>query len=331
MLMDIAGATGLMTTALRTAGYSGPDADIITDHLIDCELRGLEYGGLARGLSVVERVQGQSHERGSIEVVRSTPVSSTLNGGDEVGYLVAQRATTIALELASRSGIAVVGAHNTWYTGMFSYYLEQITSAGLVGMIAGSGSHIVAPAGSSEARFCTNPVAFGFPTATENPVIWDIGTSETMVAEVLLALRLGQSLPEGRLYNAQGEPSTTPADLLGGALTVWGGHKGSGLAVVVQMLGALAGASYAPEGLSDCGFLLLAIDPAILTDADDFKERTSVYADSVRAARPLDPDRPVRMPFDRSSAQRDRRRALDQLEINDEVVAALQTAAGTAT
>lgn len=329
MLMDIAGAAGLMTTALRAASYSGPDADLITDHLIDCELRGLGYGGLARGLSIVERVQGQSHARGSIEVVRSTPVSSTLDGGDEVGYLVAQQATTTALELAGTSGIAIVGAHNTWYTGMFSYYLEQLTGAGLVGMIAGSGSHIVAPAGSSEARFCTNPVAFGFPTATDHPIIWDIGTYETMVAEVLLALRLGQSMPEGRLYDAKGEPSTAPADLLGGALTVWGGHKGSGLAIVVQMLGALAGASYAPEGLSDCGFLLLAIDPAILTDADDFKVRTSHYADSVRAARPLDPDNPVRMPFDRSSSKRAERRALDQLEINDEVVTALQAVGGT--
>ena len=319
-----------MGQALQSVGYTAEETASITDHLIDCELRGVDYGGLARGLSIIERVRAQP-TRGVVKVVRETPAAASLDGGDEVGYLVAARATELAIEKARGSGIAVVGAHNTWYTGMLGYYLEQVTAVGLVGLAAGSGAHIVAPHGATEARFATNPIAFGFPT-TGRPIIWDIGTSETMLAEVLLAQRLGESLPEGRLYDSAGNPSTRPLDVLGGALTVWGGHKGSGLALVVQMLGALAGASYAPEGLTDCGFLLVVIDPAVLTDADDFRRRTSEYADSVRAARPLDPDRPVRMPFDRSAADRDRRRAHGQIEVSDEVCEALRVAVdGTVT
>lgn len=323
MLMNVEAAQTLGQRAMQAAGYSAKDAALIADHLIDCELRGLSFGGLARGLSVIERLQATATPRKAVTVLRDSPVSATLDGGDEVGYLVASRVTDLAIEKARSSGIAVVGANQTWYTGMFSYYLERVTAAGFVGMVAGSGGHLVAPHGASEARFGTNPIAFGFPSTTQ-PVIWDIGTAELMLGEVLLAHRLGGQLPEGRAFDRDGRPTRTPMDVLGGAVTVWGGHKGSGLALVVQLLGMLAGASAAPDGLTDCGFLMLVVDPGLLTDGDDFRRRVTEYAESVRGARPVDPDRPVRMPFDRSATDRARRLASDELEISDEVCHALR-------
>ena len=83
-----------------------------------------------------------------------------------VGYLVGSRATGIAIDKVRTSGIAVVGASKTWYTGMFSYYLERVVAAGFVGMVAGSGSFKVAPHGGTEGRYSTNPIAFGFPSTT---------------------------------------------------------------------------------------------------------------------------------------------------------------------
>ncbi len=322
MLMNVAAARGLAEQALESAGYTGVDARAIADHLIDCELRGLGFGGLARAVSVIERVQATTTPRGTITLAHETPVSARLDGGDEVGYLVANRVTELAIDKARASGIAVVGANQTWYTGMFSYYLEKVTAAGFVGMAAGSGGQLVAPYGASQARFGTNPIAFGFPS-TEQPVIWDIGTAELMLGEVLLAHRLDQQLPEGKAFDRDGRPTRTPMEVLGGALTVWGGHRGSGLALVVQLLGMLTGASAAPEGLTDCGFLLFVVDPAVLTDADDFRRRVAAYATSVRQARPIETQRPVRVPFDRSAAERTRRLALGDVEVADEVHAAL--------
>ena len=240
MLMKIGRARELAVQALRAVGYSIEDGQVIADHLIDCGLRGLAFGGLARALSVIERVRATDTPRGSFRVLRETAVSATLDGGDEVGYLVASRVTELAIAKAQKSGIVVVGANQTWYTGMFSYYLERVTEAGFVGMAAGSGGHIVAPYGSSEARFGTNPIAFGFPS-NEHPVIWDIGTAELMVGEAVLAHRPEQPLPEGVAFDREGRPTRTPLDVIGGAITVWGGHKGSGLALVVQLLGCWRG------------------------------------------------------------------------------------------
>ena len=258
-----------------------------------------------------------------IRVLRETPISATLDGGDQVGYLVAARAMEMGLEKARAHGVAVVAARQTWYTGMFSYYLEGVTAAGFVGLIAGSGPAVVAPHGGTEPRFGTNPIAFGFPTA-EGPVIWDIGTSAITHGEVTLAARLGEPLPQGRAFDAAGAPTTDAAAALQGAFTVWGGHKGSGLALVVQLLGMLTGASAAPDGISDCGFLAVVIDPGALTDATDFRARAADFAESIRATRPVDDGAAVRVPFDRSEALRAEAQRRGTIDVAAPVVDALR-------
>lgn len=323
MRMSIDETGRLVRDAMTAVGHSPDESAIIADHLIDCELRGLSFGGLPRALSIVERLRATAEPRRPITVVRDTPVSATIDGGDQVGYLVAHRATELALAKARARGIAVVGAFETWYTGMFSYYLEKVTEAGFAGMIAGSAPQKVAPEGGTQARFGTNPIAFGFPSP-DGALIWDIGTSAIMAGEVALAARLGQQLPEGRAYDVEGEPTRDPFAAAVGAWRVWGGHKGSGLAVVVQLLGMMAGASADPQGIRDCGYFMLVVDPAVLTSAEDYARRVAEYAASLRTTRPLDPAQPVRAPFDRSRADRNRRRESGSIEVADQVVEQLR-------
>lgn len=323
MILTIDNARALVHRCMVALGHSDDEADIIVDHLIDCELRGLSFGGLPRALSVVDRFRATDTPRRPITVLQETPVSASLDGGDNVGYLVGRRATEIAIEKARQSGIAVVGASKTWYTGMFSYYLERVTQAGFAGLIAGSGGQKVAPHGGTEGRFSTNPIAFGFPS-TDTPVIWDIGTSAVMLGEVVLKQRLGQTLKEGLAFAPDGQPTVDPGEALKGAFTVWGGHKGSGLSMVVQLLGMMAGQATAPVSLRDCGFFIIVVNPALLGPADDFKQRVADYADSMRATRPIDPDQPVRVPFDRSVIERDRRIKANAIEVPDLVFAELR-------
>ncbi|MGV9734049.1 Ldh family oxidoreductase [Rhodococcus aetherivorans] len=323
MKLTVTQTRDLAHTAMRSCGYTDEEAAVIADHLLDCELRGLSFGGLARGLSVIER-RSSTPAPAPITIVKETPVSATIDGGDQVGYLVATHATNLAITKASAVGVSIVAARRTWYTGMFSYYLEMITRAGFVGIAAGSGLQLVAPHGGTEGRFGTNPIAFGFPS-DEQPIIWDIGTSAVMLGEVLLRQRLGDLLDDGHAYGPDGRPTRDPAEALAGALSVWGGHKGSGLALVVQLLGMMTGAAAAPEGLTDCGFFLLVIDPGLLTDGRDYRTRASEYAQSVRDTRPVDPARPVRVPFDRSAAERSRRLAEDSIDVDDRVYHTLRS------
>ncbi len=136
-----------------------------------------------------------------------------------------------------------------------------------------------------------------------------------MLGEVMLAERLGEPLPEGLAFDPDGAPTRDPGAALAGAFTVWGGHKGSGLAMVVQLLGMLTGQAAAPEGLADCGFFLLVADPEVLTSGEDYRRRVSDFAESVRSTRPLTPGNPVRVPFDRSAAERTRRLAEGVIDV----------------
>lgn len=327
MRLTVGEARSLIERVLIVLGYQSSEAGLIADHLIDCELRGLGYAGLARIVSIAERLDRIGRRGGSVRIEKETPVSARIDGGDNIGYVVAHRATEIAIAKALVSGIAIVGANNTWYTGMLSYYAEMAARQGLVSMIASNTSPWVAPHGASEARYGTNPICFGFPSAAD-PVIWDIGTSAIIHAEVTLAGRLGRQLPEGVAFDRDGEPTPDPAAALDGAFAAWASHKGSGLGIVVQLLGVLAGSAFAPPNLAEFGFLIVTVRPDLLTPADTFKTAVADYADWVRTARPVDSRVPVRMPFDRSRHDRQRRLAEDAFDIEDIVHAALVALAG---
>lgn len=326
MKLTVAEARGLAEATMRAVGHDAVDAALIADHLIDCELRGIHYGGLARALSIVERLR-VTDDRGPIAVERDTPVLARLDGGDQIGYVVAHRATRMAIDKARASGLAAVAAHNTWYTGMLSYYAEMAAAEGLVSMIASNASPWVAPHGATEGRFGTNPICFGFPSA-DAPVIWDIGTSAIIHAEVTLHRRLGTPLPEGVAFDPAGQSTLDPLAALAGAFAPWGGHKGSGLAIVVHLLGMLAGSPVIPPELAQFGFLIVTIDPGALTSAEQWKADVAAYADAVRGARPVAGGPAVRMPFDRSREERRRRLAEDAIEVADPVYETLRTVAG---
>ena len=330
MRIGIEDACTLMRRVMCAVGHTNADAALIADHLIDCELRGVQYGGLPRALSIAERMNRTGPPTGTIRVVKETPLSASIDGGDRIGYVVAYQAMQVAIAKASASGIALVGAYNTWYTGMLSYYAEMAAAQGLVSVIASNASPWVTPQGGTEGRFGTNPICVGFPSAGE-PVIWDIGTSAIMHAEVMLAGRLGQPLPEGVAFDSAGRETRDPARALQGAFAAWGGHKGSGLGIVVQLLGAMAGSPAMPPDLAQFGMVIIAIRPDLLTDAEGFKQAVADYAESVRGSRPVEGGPPVRMPFDRSRAERDRRLAEGSIDVADSVYSRLSELARAAT
>jgi delta1-piperideine-2-carboxylate reductase len=329
MRLTIPEAHQLATRVLAALGENATDAELIADHLIDCELRGLSYGGLARAISIAERMERSGDCRRPIRILHETPVSARLDGGDHIGYVVAHRATILAIEKSEAAGIAMVGASDTWYTGMLSYYAEMAAARGIVSVIASNASPWVAPHGGTEGRLGTNPICFGFPSA-DDPIIFDAGTSAIIHAEVTLARRLGSDLPQNVAFDRDGLPTRDPVAALAGAFTTWGGHKGSGLGIAVQLLGILAGSPAIPPELADFGYLIVTMRPDLMGPAETFRENVSAFAKAVRSARPVAGGSPVRMPFDRSRRERQRRLEENAIEVPDVLVAQLERIAKSA-
>lgn len=326
MQIKIEDARDLVQRAMERSGYSSADAETITGQIIGCELRGVAFAGLSRALSLIERTVGGPPQL-PMRILRESPVSALIDGGNTCGYIVAPHAVALGIEKARANGIGAVGANNTWYSGMYVHYLEQATDAGLVAMAVGSSAPRVAPHGATEGRFGTNPIAFAFPS-NGDPIIFDAATSAIAIAEAVLAQRTGRRLSEGVAYGPDGVETTDPFAAVAGAIKAWGGHRGSGLGIVVQLLGILAGGGLMPADYMDCGFFFLAIRPDLFMDEAEYRGRVSEYAALVRAARPVEGGGPVRMPFDRSAENRRRILAAGAFETPDEVVAALRRVAG---
>ena len=316
MKLLIEDALNLVVEVMKKYGHNEDYAKIIGEHVIDCELRGLTYGGLARIVSITERLERTGTPNKLVETIHETPVSARLDGHDNLGYVVALKATEIAIEKASKSGISLVGANETWYTGMLSYFAEIAAARGMITIIASNATPWVAPHGAVDGRFGTNPICFGFPSEAD-PVIWDIGTSSIMHAEVMLARRLGQKIGDGLAFDAAGNPTRDPEAALGGAFTPWGGHKGAGLGMIVQMLGILAGSPVEAPDLAGFGFLIIVMKPDLLMAEPEYRRKVSAYAKYVRSARPVTGGDAIRMPFERSARVRRLRLEENEIDVGD--------------
>lgn len=319
--LPLAEADGLAFKALRKLGYGEDHAKTIRHHLIDSELRGFGIAGLARILSIADRLAG-SQPATTTRLTREAPATAHIDGQDTLGYLVGYEATQLAIKKCKEVGVSVVGANGTYFTGMLSYYAEMAAAEDLVTVIASNSTPWVAPEGTYMPLLGTNPFCIGIPS-NATPIIYDIGTSKIIHAQVMLAQRLGQELPPDTAFNSEGHMTTDPFAALSGALTGWGGAKGSGLALAVQLLGVVAGSPALPGNLENFGFLIMVVNPAMFRPMDEFKQEVGKMVDAMHAAFSVT-GTPLRVPFERSDKIRAERRASGYIEVEAGIVERLQ-------
>ncbi|MFP5406729.1 MAG: Ldh family oxidoreductase, partial [Gammaproteobacteria bacterium] len=155
---------------------------------------------------------------------------------------------------------------------------------------------IVAPWGGADARFGTNPCCIGVPLAGQPPMILDFATSAVAQGKMRVAHNKGERVPPGRLIDDQGRPTDDPRYVVTepwGALLPFGGHKGSGLAIVCELLGGAltgGGTTHGPHDGSRRvynGMLSVLIDPARTgSGADTFFSESAAFVESLRRSPP---------------------------------------------
>lgn len=300
--LAIPDATDLAVRALARAGMSPHAARIVADHLVDANLCGHEFSSLPRVLAIADELR-RKPPPGEIRVVREDRCSAVIDGGDNVAYVVSIAAIDKAVEICRKNGVAVVAANNTWFSGRCAYYVERAARQGFVALHTTNVTARVAPYGGIDRLMGTNPLAIAFP-AEDDPVIIDIGTSSTSWGDVLLAREKGEPLPAGVAVDARGRPTADPAAALEGAFLAWGGHRGSGLALAIQLLGVLAGSAPVIGDASNFGLFFLVIDPEMLIPGAQFKARASELRRAVAASRPMEGRSGVRVPGDGSLRRR---------------------------
>jgi LDH2 family malate/lactate/ureidoglycolate dehydrogenase len=304
--MSVKEAQELGEKALRSLGLTAEEAAITTAHLVDAATWGYEFAGLPRILVIAERPE-MKKPRKPVSILRETPVSALLDGGNHTGYISVLRAADIAIDKVSKSGVAVIGLRNSWFSGRNAYYMEKIARAGYVALYVASSTPTVVPPGAARKTLGTNPMTIALPGKV-NPFIFDMGTASVMSGEILMKAFLGEEFPEIMGIDKNGKPTRVARELVEGGVSAFGGHKGYGLSVAIQALGLMVGSRLRNGDVCDFGYLLIAFDPELFMPKEQFTAELEELLTRIRGLPKQAGVPEIRIPSERGFQEREIRR-----------------------
>jgi len=293
-------------------GTPAHTARIVAHSLVEANLVGHDSHGVMRLMQYADMVQrGQVQPAALHEVAEMHRATARVDGRWGWGQPAARDATALAIEMASVQGTAAVAVSNCNHAGRLGEYVERVARGGLIGLALCNAGPIVAPFGGRTRMLGTNPLACAVPRSDGDPVLIDMATSGTAEGKLRVARDKGETIAPGLILDKRGAPSQTPADFYaGGVLLPMAGHKGYGLAVMIDLLGgALSGMAPAssPQYGGGNGALIMAFDPACFGGADAFAAHVEDLCAALAAAPPAPGVERVQVPGDpewRTRAQR---------------------------
>jgi LDH2 family malate/lactate/ureidoglycolate dehydrogenase len=201
----------LVARIFRALDVPDDDAAIIADHMVHAELRDVRSHGVSRVRVYAERLQaGLVHPCARLRVLRETPVSVHLDGGNGPGPVVAQRAMDRVIEKAREVGIGVGAVRGSNHCGMLAHYTTRALAHGLIGVATTSAPANMPLWGGRERYLGTNPLSYAIPTGAEIDIVFDMATSWVARGKILIAAAAA-SMPHAGVATASRSPmpSTT--------------------------------------------------------------------------------------------------------------------------
>jgi LDH2 family malate/lactate/ureidoglycolate dehydrogenase len=299
-----------MVAALLKMGVPPEDAGIIADVLITADLWGVHSHGVAHLKMYHERMKtGLQLPVTRWQVVKETPTTAVIDGGNGMGMVVGTRAMELAIQKAQKFGLGAVAVRNSSHYGVAGYYPLLAVKAGMVGLSVTNAHPSIAPTFGTEPMLGTNPIAVAAPTDEEFPFMFDAATAVVPRGKIEVAARAHKPIPEGWVISQDGSPATDTSQMiaemnqgnaallpLGGMGELMGGHKGYGLATMVEIFSAAFQNGAYLSMLHDTdhdgnpqflriGHFCLAINVGHFTPLEDFKHITGNMMRELRASR----------------------------------------------
>ncbi|WP_419898978.1 Ldh family oxidoreductase [Roseomonas sp. USHLN139] len=272
------------TDSYRRAGLGEAEAALCADTLVQADLWGHQSHGVMRLPWYVARLQsGACRAEATPTVVVDAGAIAVVDGQDGMGQVMAGFAVGEAVRRAKAHGVGVVALRHSGHFGTAMYFTRQIAAAGCIGFLTTTASPSMAPWGGRDKRIGNNPWSWAAPVRQGRPpMVLDIANSGVARGKVYLAQKRGEAIPPGWALDADGRPTTDPAAAIEGIILPMAGHKGSGIAVMMDVLagvlpGGVFGAGvvgpYRAEGRSGAGQLMIALDIARFLPLEEFCAR----------------------------------------------------------
>lgn len=314
--LPVQGLQDYVAATFAGAGCSAEEGAAVAAGLVDANLNGHDSHGVVRVPRYLGWLrEGEVDAGRAVSVVTESAAMAVLDGHYGFGATVGRQAVRFGIDKAHAGGVAVVALRHAGHLGRIGQWAEMALDDGLVSLhiVNVAGSTLVAPFGGVDRRLSTAPIAFGFPVPGEPPVVLDFATSAVAEGKVLVASNGGKPLPEGSLITPEGELSADPATLYGplapggprdhrrgeGAIRAMGDHKGSGLALMCELLGGvLAGSGCSGPGPHRFanGMVSIYMSPGAFGSQAAIAAETRAFVDFIRETRPAVPGQPVLLP-----------------------------------
>ncbi len=244
-------------------GVSEEDAGITAEVLVSADLRGVESHGVARlGPRYTSKIQqGLILPRVEPRVVRETPATALVDGGNGLGQPVGRWAMELAIRKARETGQGSVAVHNSNHFGIAGYYAMMALEHDMIGVCYTNSTPLVVPTYGRTAMTGTNPIAVAIPAGEERPWVLDMATSVVPLGKLEVYARKGQPIPIGWAVDSSGHPTESAQAVIeslrtragGGILPLggtaeFGGYKGYDLSAMVDLYsGVLSGGRWGPH------------------------------------------------------------------------------------
>lgn len=292
--LSLEDSAALVSGILRHAGFSEGHVRTLTETMVAGERDGCAAHGLYRALGCVHSLRAGKVVADAEPIVHDhAPAIVRIDSQGGFSLLGFEAGLPHLLDKARRNGLAAMAINRCVHFSALWPEIERITDEGLVALACNPSHAWVAPAGGRLPLLGTNPLAFGWPRRNAPPYVFDFATSAAARGEIELRLRAGEPIPEGWGVDAEGRATTDPHAVVdGGAMLTFGGHKGSALSTMIELIsGPLIGDLTSLESLAYDdgagaspyhGELILAFDPKrfLGADAEDHLARADAFLDS---------------------------------------------------
>lgn len=287
--------TDVVAGVFAAVGFSADAAGRVAEALVAADMRGIPSHGVMLVPMYVARLRaGSVSLREEAETVCDLGAVAVLDAGHALGQLSGDHAMRLAVHKAGRYGVGLVTVRHAFHFGGAFRYVQAAADAGCIGVAAANTRPLMPAPGGASPVVGNNPLAIGIPRRDGEPVVFDIALSEAALGKVRLAASERRAIPDTWATDHQGRPTTDPVAAIDGLLLPAGGHKGFGLAFMIDVLtGVLSGGGYGHhvKGLyvdtsvpNDCAHLFMAIDVAACGDVEAFERRLADLTAQVRGS-----------------------------------------------
>ncbi|MFZ7128123.1 MAG: Ldh family oxidoreductase [Desulfobacterales bacterium] len=315
-------------------GLPEPDAETAARGLVLANLRGVDSHGVARVPMYCERLRrGVANPRPNIEISRVATAAAWVNGDNGLGLVVGKAAMAEAIRIARDSGIGLAGVRRSGHYGMGALYILQAIESRCIGMAFTNASPALPVWGGRAPFLGTSPFAAGAPAGKAPPFVLDMACSVVARGKLKFAAQRGEPIAEGLALDRDGHPTTDGAAAFEGVVLPFGGVKGAGLSMLMEVLsGVFTGAAFGGEvrnpftgldGFQGTGHFFVAVKADLFLPMPVFEERMETLAGRAKEQPPAEGFDEILMPGEPEHRTAGHRR-LKGIPLTPDVVLALK-------